>query len=116
MRTFNSGSFNNFTLKITTTKGSVIFLSKSVTTEGIAEDVTASKTAYSCSSENTNANENSAKLFDNNVNTKLLFGQATAPYKFPVVVTVEFDRPQTIKLYSIANANDGATRDPKPGR
>lgn len=113
VRTFNSGSFNNFTLKITTTKGSVIVLSKSVTTEGLAEDITALRSGYTVSSENTNTNENSAKLVDNNTATKMLFGQASAPYTFPVIFTVQFERPQVIKLYAIANANDGAPRDPK---
>ncbi|TSJ40648.1 PKD domain-containing protein [Mucilaginibacter corticis] len=109
---FAYGSFNNFSLTVTTDKGSVVTISKSVTTDGIATDVTQTNVGYSVTYDNTdNTNENAAKLIDNNTQTK--FGYYSA---FPGDENIQltFPAPIAVKLYAIENGNDSeSTRDPK---
>lgn len=109
---FQFGSFNNFSVTVTTDKGSVATVSKSVTTDGLATDITQSNIAYSSTYENTdNGNENSPKLIDNNTQTK--FGYY-APFPGDEKITLQFPAPVVVKLYAIENGNDSeSTRDPK---
>ncbi|WP_316794331.1 PKD domain-containing protein [Pedobacter frigoris] len=100
-----AGAFVNFTVKVTTTKGSVVTLDKFVTAEGVADNITR-KGIYSVPRDNTNANENAAKFIDNDLNTKFLIGD------LPVVVNFAYESPQTIKLYAVGQANDAHERDP----
>jgi hypothetical protein len=112
IQSFVFGSFNNFSVTITTDKGSVATLSKSVTTDGIATDITQNNIAYSSTYENTdNGNENSPKLIDNNTQTK--FGYY-ASFPGDEKITLQFPAPVIVKLYAIENGNDSeSTRDPK---
>jgi len=109
---FAYGSFNNFSLTVTTDKGSVATINKSVTTDGIETDVTQTNIGYSVTYDNTdNTNENAAKLIDNNTQTK--FGYYSA---FPGDENIQltFPAPIAVKLYAIENGNDSeSTRDPK---
>ncbi|MCC8424888.1 PKD domain-containing protein [Mucilaginibacter sp. UR6-11] len=110
---FGIGSFNNFTVTVTTDKGSVVSISRSVTTEGIATDITQSRIAYKTNLDNNtnNVNENYTKLVDGNPKTK--FGYYAA-FPFPLIYTLQFPAPVTVKLYAIENGNDSeSTRDPK---
>jgi len=108
VRTYAAGSFNAFKVKITTDKGSVVTISKFVTSEGIAENITASA-VFTPSSNNTNSNENAAKIVDNNLDTKIYLGGV----KLPFTLKFAYDVPQTVKIYAIGNANDSESRDPK---
>lgn len=102
------GSFNAFTVKIISSKGSVITFSKFVTPEGIAENIT-SNAVMTPSQNNSNTNENAAKIVDNNVDTKIYLGGAQLPLTFKFA----YATPQTVKIYAIGNANDSESRDPK---
>ncbi|GAB3937831.1 PKD domain-containing protein [Mucilaginibacter myungsuensis] len=117
-KTYNVGTFNTFTVVITTNKGSVITLTRNVTTEGIAEDITQKRIGYSSVLENglnpanATANEGSSKLIDGNVNTK--FGVYNTNLLNTWAFTVIYETPVRINLYAIANGNDaGNARDPR---
>lgn len=113
LKSFKLGSFNNFTLKVTTDKGSVVTVGKSVTTEGIATDITLSNIGFTSTNENTDQgpNEGSLKLIDGNPATK--FGYYK-PFQVPEIATLQFAAPVVVKLYAIQNGNDSeSTRDPK---
>lgn len=58
-------------------------------------------------SENTNTNENSKKLLDNDVYTKYLFYAATGWIKY------NFPKGAIVTQYAITSANDAAERDPQ---
>ncbi|MES2828847.1 MAG: PKD domain-containing protein [Bacteroidota bacterium] len=109
VRTYPAGSFNAFTVKITTNKGSVVTLSKFVTPEGIAENITQNYVAFTPSTNNSNTNENAAKIVDNNVETKIYLGGPP----LPLIFKWQFASEQTVKIYAIGNANDSESRDPK---
>jgi PKD repeat protein len=109
---FAFGSFNNFSVTVTSDKGSVVTLSKSVTVDGIVTDITPTNIGFKSTYEDTgNSNENSPKLIDGNTTTK--FGYYSA---FPGVENydVYFPAPVMVKTYGLENGNDsGSTRDPK---
>jgi len=109
VRTYNSGSFNSFSVHIVTDKGSVIDLTKFVTPEGLADNITQNYTAFTASTNNTNANENASKLVDNNLETKIYLGGPALPLTFKF----QYASPQTVKIYAIGNGNDSPDRDPK---
>jgi len=118
--TFFPQSFNAFTLKIITDKGSFTSLSRNVTTEGIAINFTQSYTnntplypSIITNIENTDqgANEGSSKLVDGNISTK--FGYYKSFGK-DLLITLKFPGPVVCKIYGICNGNDsGSSRDPK---
>jgi hypothetical protein len=111
LQSFAYGSFNNFSVTATTDKGSVVTVSKSVTTDGIATDITGARSAYSSTNENSDVNENSLKLVDGNTTTKFGFYGA---FPVPETVLLQYKTPMTVKLYAIENGNDSeSTRDPK---
>jgi hypothetical protein len=112
LKTFGIGTFNSFTCKVTTDKGSVVSITRNVTTEGIATDITQSRIGYQYTLDNTgNTNENAPKLVDGNPNTK--FGYYSA-FPQPLIITLQFPAPVVVKLYAIENGNDSeSTRDPK---
>jgi hypothetical protein len=112
LQSFAFGSFNNFSVTVTTDKGSVATVSKSVTTDGLAEDITLSYISYNSTNENTDQgpNEGSLKLVDGNPATKFGFYK---PFPVPEIATLQFAAPVTVKLYAIQNGNDsGSSRDP----
>ena len=109
VRTYNAGSFNSLSVRIVTDKGSVINLSKFVTPEGIAENITQSALSFTPSTNNGNTNENAAKLVDNNLETKIFLGGPPLPLTFKF----QYASAQTVKIYAIGSANDSDTRDPK---
>jgi hypothetical protein len=110
VRTYNAGSFNSFSVRIVTDKGSVINMSKFVTPEGIADNITQNYVAFTPSTNNTgNTNENAAKLVDNNLETKIYLGGPP----FPLTFTFQYASTQAVKIYAIGSANDSPTRDPK---
>lgn len=109
VRTYNAGSFNSFSVKIVTSKNSVINLTKFVTPEGIADNITQRYVSFTPSSNNSNTNENAAKLVDNNLDTKVYLGGVQLPLTFKF----QFDSEQVVKIYAIGNANDSDGRDPK---
>ncbi|MCC8426658.1 PKD domain-containing protein [Mucilaginibacter sp. UR6-11] len=112
LQSFTFGSFNNFSVSITTDKGSTATISRSVTTDGIATDITQTYVAFSSTNENKdNNNENSLKLVDNNIQTKFGFYSS---FPVPEIVTLQFASPVAVNLYAIANGNDSeSSRDPK---
>jgi len=111
LQSFAFGSFNNFTVTVTTDKGSVATISKNVTTDGIATDITLSQIGFTSTNENSNVNENSSKLVDGNIATKFGFYSA---FPVPEIATLQFPAPVAVKLYAIVNGNDsGSSRDPK---
>jgi hypothetical protein len=109
LRTYLADSFNAFTVKIVTDKGSVINLSKYATTAGIPEEITQKYVKFSASTDNSNTNENAVKLVDNNVDTKIYLGGPALPLTFKF----QYASPQTVKVYAIGNGNDSPDRDPK---
>ncbi|MBC7565584.1 MAG: PKD domain-containing protein [Pedobacter sp.] len=109
VRNYNAGSFNAFSVRVETEKGSVINLSKFVTPEGIAENITQNYTSFTASTNNSNTNENAAKLVDNNLDTKIYLGGPPLPLTFKF----QYASAQTVKIYAIGSANDSDTRDPK---
>jgi hypothetical protein len=113
VKSFAFGSFNNFSVTATTDKGSAVSLSKNVTTEGIATDITQSYVSYNSTNENTiqGPNEGSLKLIDGNTTTK--FGYYKA-FDVPETATLGFPAPVAVKMYAIENGNDSESRrDPK---
>lgn len=113
VQSFAFGSFNNFTVKVTTDKGSVVTVGKSVTTEGIATDITLSNIGFTSTNENLDQgpNEGSLKLIDGNSATK--FGYYKE-FEVPEIATLQFASPVAVKLYAIQNGNDSESeRDPK---
>ncbi|MGF7081686.1 PKD domain-containing protein [Mucilaginibacter sp. UYCu711] len=113
LQSFALGSFNNFTVKVTTDKGSVVTVGKSVTTEGIATDITLSNIRFTSTNENLDQgpNEGSLKLIDGNPATK--FGYYKE-FEVPETATLQFAAPVAVKLYAIQNGNDSESeRDPK---
>jgi PKD repeat protein len=107
-RTYAAGSFNGFSVKITSSKGSVINFSKFVTPEGVAENIT-SAAVFTPSSNNSNTNENAVKILDGKVDTKVYLGGVALPLTFKFA----YPSPQTVKIYAIGNANDSESRDPR---
>lgn len=109
---FAFGSFNSFSVTATTDKGSVVTISRNVTTEGIVTDITQSRINWSSTNDNTgNANENASKLIDGNPDTKFGFYSS---FPVPQIFQLQFAYPVTVKLYAIENGNDSeSTRDPK---
>ncbi|MDB5156697.1 MAG: domain containing protein [Mucilaginibacter sp.] len=105
------GDFNNFTVTITTDKGSNITLSGNCSTKGFATDITATRINYTYNLDNTgNGNENAPKLIDGNLGTK--FGYY-ASFPEPLKYAIQFPGPVTVTLYGIENGNDsGSSRDP----
>lgn len=75
----------------------------------IETDITNQNIKYTTQYENTsNANETSAKLIDNNINSKFLLGSFST-----VWAMLEFATPQTTGAYTMTSANDAPDRDPK---
>ena len=109
--TFAFGSFNSFSVTITTDKGSEATVSRNVTPEGIVTDITQSRINFGTTNEDTgNSNENSPKLIDGNTNTKFGFYSA---FPVPEIFWLQFPAPATVKMYAIENGNDSeSTRDP----
>lgn len=109
--TFAFGSFNSFSVTATTDKGSVVTISKNVTTDGIVTDITLSRTYFNSTNENSDVNENSSKLIDGNPDTKFGFYSA---FPVPEIYTIGFAAQETVKMYGVENGNDSeSTRDPK---
>jgi hypothetical protein len=107
---YKEGSFNSFSVTVTTDKGSVITLDKFATTAGVAESITSTAISFTGSSDNTgNTNENAAKLIDNNLDTKTFLGDVALPLSFKF----QFASAQTVKTYAIGSGNDSDSRDPK---
>jgi hypothetical protein len=113
-KSFFTNTFNSVTVKILTTKGSTVTLTRNVTTDGLVENVTGNRISWTPTVDNgSNANENSQKLVDGNVDTKFLVGGSFGAIVWPLRCTFIFLTPQKIKLYAIGNANDSPSRDPK---
>lgn len=110
VRSYEAGSFNSFSVTVTTDKGSVITFDKYATPEGVADNITQSALSFTGSTDNTgNSNENAAKLIDNNLDTKIFLGGPPLPLSFKF----QFASRQTVKIYAIGSANDSDSRDPK---
>jgi hypothetical protein len=108
-RTYQPGTFNNFTVVVTTDKGSVIELDKNATSQGVVENITQKALSFVGSTDNSNTNENAAKLIDNSVESKIYLGGPALPLTFKF----EYASAQTVKIYAIGSANDSDSRDPK---
>lgn len=74
-------------------------------------DVTDQRTSYSSQYENSDGNENSPKLVDNNPNTKFLLHDFDVDGS--IWVQLNFAEPITTGAYTITSANDAPERDPK---
>lgn len=111
VRAMTPGVLYSFSVKVTTNKGSVINISKLVTTEGTVQDVTAgaSVTVSKDNNGGPNNNEGSLKVLDNSVDTKWL----TSNTVFPLYATYKLTSPNVVKIYSITSANDADARDPQ---
>jgi hypothetical protein len=107
-------SVNSVAVKITTTKGSTATISRTVTPNGISENVTALRLGYTTNHENTsNTNENSPKLLDgNSTGTKFLMG-TTLPFSYPYICVLTYSSPIIVKMYAVGNCGDIPKRDPK---
>ncbi|GAB3929126.1 hypothetical protein GCM10028827_23070 [Mucilaginibacter myungsuensis] len=115
-RKYFAGTFNTITITLTTTKGSVTTITRGVTTEGIAEDITPKRKEYKTFYEHASgatSGEGSSKLLDNNVGSKFgVYSRGTSINKWEF--TIIYDAPVKVNLYMIANANDsGDSRDPR---
>ncbi|HWZ34649.1 MAG TPA: PKD domain-containing protein [Mucilaginibacter sp.] len=113
-RTFIFGSFNSFSVTVTSDKGSVATLSRNITPDGIVTDITQSRIAYDSNNHNLvqGPNEDYPKMIDGNTKTK--FGYYSAWAVSPEIFWLQFPAPVTVKLYGIENGNDSeSTRDPK---
>ncbi|HEY9535671.1 MAG TPA: hypothetical protein VIQ77_14110 [Mucilaginibacter sp.] len=112
-RTFLYGSFNSFSVTVTSDKGSVATVSRNITPDGIATDITQSRISFGSTNINTDQgpNEDYPKLIDGNPNTKFgFYKEFPVPEKF----WIQFPSAVTVKLYAIENGNDsGSDRDPK---
>jgi len=75
VHTYEPGTLNEFTLKATTVKGSVIELTKFATTEGVVSNVTNLVTSQVSKDNNggPNANEGSLKIIDINIRQSISF-------------------------------------------
>jgi len=116
LKTYETGTFNSFSVTITTPKGSVVTFSRNITTEGIAEDITQKRVGYTTvleNGDNPQGNESSSKFVDGNFSTKFgLYGKGSALTTF--AYTIMYDSQVTVKVYAITNGNDsGNDRDPK---
>ena len=112
-RKFLYGSFNSFSVTVTSDKGSVATISRNITPDGVVTDITQSRIDWKSTNENTvqGPNEGAAKLIDGNPNTKFGFYSA---FPTPEIFTLIFASPVTVKLYAIENGNDSDShRDPK---
>jgi PKD repeat protein len=110
VKDYEPGSFNSFSVTVTTDKGSVITFDKYATSEGVADNITQSALSFVGSTDNTgNTNENAAKLVDNNLDTKIFLGGPPLPLSFKF----QFASPEKVKIYAIGSANDSDSRDPK---
>jgi hypothetical protein len=110
VRNYESGSFNSFSVTVTTDKGSVVTFDKFATPEGVADNITKNALSFVGSTDNTgNTNENAAKLVDNNLDTKIFLGTPPLPLTFKF----QFASRETVKIYAIGSANDSDSRDPK---
>jgi hypothetical protein len=113
-KVFTVNTINNISVTVTTVKGSTVTISRSASTDGIIENVTGNRLSWTPTVDNgSNANENSQKLVDGNVDTKFLVGGSFGTIVWPLRCTFIFLTPQKIKLYAIGNANDSPGRDPK---
>lgn len=74
-------------------------------------DITDQHTGYSVQYENDNANENSPKLIDNNLDTKYLSREFDVHGS--LWVQLEFPEAITTGAYTLTSANDAPERDPK---
>jgi hypothetical protein len=113
LQSFVFGSFNNFSVTATSDKGSTVTLSRSVTTDGIVQDITGSYINFESTNENTDQGpgEGALKLVDGNPQTKFGFYKE---FPVPQTATLQYKAPVTVKLYAIENGNDSeSTRDPK---
>lgn len=117
IKNYKAGSFNKFSVRFVTNKGSVIQITKFATTEGLAQDVTIGLNAVVSKDNNggPNNNEGSLKLTDNNINTKWLTSNNSNPM-VPLTATVNLGGPTPVKIYSITSANDAKNRDPQRWR
>ncbi|GAB3920881.1 PKD domain-containing protein [Mucilaginibacter myungsuensis] len=116
VRTYEPGTFNTFTVKVTTVAGSTVSItSNNATAEGVLQDITQLREGYTISAENTyGANENSTKLLDGSVETKLTMGGRDGRwFTYPLQVSLNYTVAQTVKMYCIGNANDLPNRDVK---
>jgi len=109
IKNYAAGSFNSFSVTVTTDKGSVIVFDKFATPEGVADNITMNALSFVGSTDNGNTNENAAKLIDNNLETKIFLGSPPLPLSFKF----QFASAQTVKIYAIGSANDSDSRDPK---
>jgi hypothetical protein len=113
-KVFAVNVINTVTVTVTTAKGSTVTVSRNASTDGIIENVTGNRLEWKPSVDNSsNANENSQKLVDGNVETKFLVGGSFGTIVWPLRCTFIFLTPQKVKLYAIGNANDSPSRDPK---
>lgn len=113
-RTFIFGSFNSFSITVTSDKGSVATISRNITPDGIVTDITQSRINFDSNNHNTvqGPNEDYPKMIDGNTKTK--FGYYSAWAVSPEIFWLQFPAPVAVKMYGIENGNDSeSTRDPK---
>src|SRR5690606_15230809 len=109
---FETGTFKEVKLRLTTPKGSNAYLDLFVAEMGLIKDVTNVDNTFSISHENgsgPDGNEGSKKLIDNNVTTKAFIGDVGTALNW----TFTYEEPQLINGYSMTSGNDAPERDPK---
>lgn len=109
---FETGTFKEVKLRLTTPKGSNAHLDLFVAEMGLIKDVTNVDNTFSISHENgsgPDGNEGSKKLIDNNVTTKAFIGDVGTALNW----TFTYEEPQLINGYSMTSGNDAPERDPK---
>lgn len=110
--TFETGTFKEIKLRLTTPRGSRAFLDLFVSEMGLIKDVTNLDNTFSISHENgggPDGDEGSKKLIDNDIRTKVFLGNVGTALNW----TFAFEEPQLINGYSMTSGNDAPERDPK---
>ncbi len=110
--TFESGTFKEIQLKLTTAKGSIATLDLFVSELGLIKDVTTFENTFSISHENgggPDGDEGSKKLIDNVITTKVFLGNVGNALTWQFL----YDAPQIVNGYSFTSGNDAPERDPK---
>jgi len=109
---FESGTFKEVQLKLTTSKGSVAALNLFVSELGLIKDVTTFENTFSVSHENgggPDGGEGSKKMIDGDITTKIFVGNVGNNMSWQFL----FDAPQIVNGYSMTSGNDAPDRDPK---
>lgn len=110
--TVPAGTYDSYTVRVTTPKGSKAEVTRLVGSEGVLNDVTGNA-LFSVSRDNNDgpgAKEGSLKLIDRDTRTKFL----QFDYKGDLWTQLDFqNKPVILRAYSVTSGDDAPERDPK---